>query len=161
MSQSTGPLQATGRDAKGRKQYRYHPRWREIRDSTKYEHIINFGEMLPIIRERASKDLARRGLPREKVLATVVRLLDTTLIRIGNEEYSRENNSFGLTTLQNRHVEVSGSTLHFHFRGKSGKEHAIDVRDKQLAKIVKRRQELPGAEPLRTSSTNILQPEGK
>lgn len=139
-----GHLQATGYDAKGRKQYRYHPHWREVRDATKYEHIVIFGENLPDIRNRVAHDLALQGLPREKVLATIVDLLDTTMIRVGNEEYSRENHSFGLTTLHNRHVAVSGSKVHFHFRGKSGKEHSIDVHDKQLAKIVRRCQELPG-----------------
>lgn len=141
-----GHLQATGRDAKGRKQYRYHSRWREIRDATKYEHIIAFGETLPSIRERTNQDLALAGLPRAKVLATVVRLLDTTMIRVGNEEYTRENRSFGLTTLHNRHVAVNGSKLHFHFRGKGGKEHEIEIQNKQLASIVKRCQELPGYE---------------
>jgi DNA topoisomerase I len=141
-----GHLQATGRDAKGRKQYRYHVSWREVRDSTKYDHMIAFGEMLPSMRERIHHDLSLPGLPREKVLATVVRLLDTTMIRIGNEEYSKENHSFGLTTLHNQHVDIAGSKIHFHFRGKSGKEHMIDIRDKQLAKIVKRCQDLPGYE---------------
>jgi len=141
-----GHIQATGRDAKGRKQYRYHPRWREVRDATKYDHIIAFGEALPLIRERTSRDLSLPGLPYEKVLATVVRLLDATLIRIGNEEYARENDSYGLTTLRSDHVDVSGSKVQFHFRGKSGKEHVIDVKDRQLAKIVKRCQELPGHE---------------
>lgn len=139
-----GHLQATGRDAKKRKQYRYHPEWRAVRDSTKYDHIITFGETLPLIREHIEHDISLPGLPREKILATVVRLLDATMIRIGNEEYMRENNSFGLTTLHNDHVDVSGSKLHFHFHGKSGKEHAIDLRDKQLARIVKRCQDLPG-----------------
>jgi DNA topoisomerase-1 len=111
-----------------------------------YDHIVIFGETLPAIREHINRDLALVGLPYEKVLATVVRLLDVTLLRIGNEEYSRENDSYGLTTLQNRHVDISGSKLHFHFRGKSGKEHVIDVRDKQLAKIVRRCQDLPGYE---------------
>ena len=141
-----GHIQATGRDAKGRKQYRYHPRWHEVRDATKYDHIIAFGEALPLIRERTSKDLSLPGLPYEKVLATIVRLLDATLIRIGNEEYARENDSYGLTTLRSDHVDVSGSKVQFHFRGKSGKEHVIDVKDRQLARIVKRCQELPGHE---------------
>jgi DNA topoisomerase-1 len=141
-----GHIQATGRDAKGRKQYRYHPRWREVRDATKYDRIIAFGEALPLIRERTSRDLSLPGLPYEKVLATVVRLLDETLIRIGNEEYARENDSYGLTTLRSDHVDVSGSKVEFHFRGKSGKEHVTDIKDRQLAKIVKRCQELPGHE---------------
>ncbi len=141
-----GHLQAVGRDARGRKQYRYHPRWRAIRDETKYARMLAFARVLPKIRARVTEDLARPGLPREKVLATVVRLLETTLIRIGNEEYARENGSFGLTTMRNRHVAVSGSRLRFHFRGKSGKEHAVDIRDPRLARIVRRCQELPGQE---------------
>jgi DNA topoisomerase-1 len=141
-----GHIQATGRDAKGRKQYRYHPRWREVRDETKYHRIISFAENLPKLRERVAHDLSHSGLPREKVLATLVRLLDTTHIRIGNEEYARENNSYGLTTLRHEHVDVLGAKVVFHFRGKSGKEHIIDVKDRQLAKIVKRCQDLPGHE---------------
>jgi len=141
-----GHIQATGRDAKGRKQYRYHERWREVRDETKYGRMIAFAEALPAIRARVAEDLARRGMPREKVLATIVRLLETTLIRVGNDEYARTNESYGLTTMQDEHVDVAGSTLRFAFRGKSGKEHVIDVRDKQLARIVKRSQELPGQE---------------
>lgn len=139
-----GHIQATGKDAKGRKQYRYHAHWREVRDATKYDRMIPFGQTLPRIRERTSHDLSLAGLPREKIFATIVRLLDTTMIRIGNEEYVRENDSYGLTTMRNQHVNVQGSKVVFHFRGKSGKEHVIDVRDKQLAKIVKRCQELPG-----------------
>ena len=141
-----GHVQAVGRDARGRKQYRYHARWRATRDETKYARMLAFARVLPKIRARVEEDLARPGLPREKVLATVVRLLETTLIRIGNEEYARENGSFGLTTMRNRHVAVSGSLLRFHFRGKSGKEHAVDVRDPRLARIVRRCQELPGQE---------------
>ncbi|GAC1645358.1 MAG: DNA topoisomerase IB [Ktedonobacteraceae bacterium] len=139
-----GHIQATGRDAKGRKQYRYHPKWREIRDETKYDRMMQFGKALPLIRERVEHDLKLSGLPREKVLATIVRLLDTTSIRIGNEEYARENGSFGLTTMRDNHVEVEGTKVEFHFRGKSGKEHTIDVKDRQLAKIIKRFQALPG-----------------
>ena len=141
-----GHIQATGRDAKGRKQYRYHPKWREIRDETKYDRMMAFGNALPLIRERVEHDLRLHGLPREKVLATVVRLLDTTSIRIGNEEYARENGSFGLTTMRDNHVDVEGTTVEFRFRGKSGKEHTIDVKDRQLAKIIKRCQTLPGHE---------------
>ena len=141
-----GHIQATGRDAKGRKQYRYHPKWRAIRDETKYDRMMAFGKALPLIRERVEHDLRLHGLPREKVLATVVRLLDTTSIRIGNEEYARENGSFGLTTMRDNHVDVEGTTVEFHFRGKSGKEHTIDVKDRQLAKIIKRCQALPGHE---------------
>ena len=139
-----GHLQATGHDAKGRKQYRYHPKWRETRDETKYQRMIAFGQALPKIRERVDADLSLRGMPREKAIATVVRLLETTLIRVGNEEYARENQHYGLTTLQNRHVDVEGATLRFHFRGKSGKDHEIDLKDRQLARIVQRFQHLPG-----------------
>ncbi len=141
-----GHIQATGRDAKGRKQYRYHPRWREVRDESKFERMVAFGEALPKIRARVAEDLKRRGMPREKVLATVVRLLETTLIRVGNEEYARINESYGLTTMRNEHVEIKDSKVRFAFRGKSGKEWSIDVRDRQLAKIVKRSQDLPGQE---------------
>lgn len=141
-----GHIQATGRDAKGRKQYRYHDRWRTARDETKYERMIAFGEALPHIRKRVAEDLGGSGLTREKVLATVVRLLDETDIRVGNQEYARENESYGLTTLHNEHVEIAGSTLHFQFRGKSGKEHSVEVRDQRVAKIVKRCQDLPGQE---------------
>lgn len=141
-----GHIQATGRDAKGRKQYRYHPRWREVRDETKYNRMIAFGEALPTIRARVNHDLKLDGLPREKVLAAVVWLLDTTAIRVGNEEYAKENGSFGLTTLHNRHVDISGSKIYFHFRGKGGKEHTVSVQDRQLARIVKRCQDLPGHE---------------
>lgn len=139
-----GHLQATGRDAKGRKQYRYHPRWREVRDQTKYDRMIAFGEALPRIRERVARDLALSGMPREKVLAAVVRLLETTCIRVGNEEYVRQNHSFGLTTLRNRHVDVEGSTLRFHFTGKSGKKQVVELHDRRLARIVKRCREIPG-----------------
>ena len=141
-----GHIQATGRDAKGRKQYRYHALWRKIRDDNKYDHMVAFGKALPTIRRRVSDDLALPGLPGEKVLATVVRLLDTTSVRIGNEEYARENGSFGLTTMRDEHVEIKGSTVRFQFRGKSGKEHSIDVKDRQLAKIMKRCLDLPGQE---------------
>ncbi|MEX2145683.1 MAG: DNA topoisomerase IB [Candidatus Rokuibacteriota bacterium] len=135
-----------GRDAKGRKQYRYHPRWRQGRDETKYNRMLAFAAALPRIRRRVEKDLQRPGLPRDKVLATVVRLLETTLIRVGNEEYARDNGSFGLTTMRTRHVGVSGATLRFQFRGKGGKEHTVDVKDPRLARVVKRCQELPGYE---------------
>jgi DNA topoisomerase-1 len=140
----SGHIQATGRDARGRKQYRYHPKWREVRDETKFGRMLAFSEVLPRIRRRVEKDLGRAGLPREKVLATVVRLLECTRIRVGNEEYSRANRSFGLTTLQDRHVEVSGSQLQFEFRGKSGKVHSVSLTDRRLARIVHRCQALPG-----------------
>jgi DNA topoisomerase-1 len=141
-----GHLQATGRDARGRKQHRYHPRWREIRDATKYHRMIAFAAALPRIRERVRSDLSLAGLPREKVLATVVRLLEVTAIRVGNEEYARSNGSFGLATMKNRHVDVSGAKIRFQFRGKSGVQHAVDFEDKRLAKIIKRCQDLPGYE---------------
>jgi DNA topoisomerase-1 len=143
---TNGHLQATGRDAKGRKQSRYHPRWREVRDETKYERMRLFGETLPAIRERVESDLALRDLPREKVLATIVRLLETTFIRVGNEEYAKENHSYGLTTMRTKHVDVNGSTVRFKFQGKSGKRHMIDISDRRLARIVKRCLDLPGYE---------------
>lgn len=143
---ANGHLQATGRDARKRKQYRYHPRWRQVRDETKYERMKLFGAALPGIRERVEQDLALAGLPREKVLATIVRLLETTFIRVGNEEYARENKSFGLTTLHDKHVEVAGAKVHFEFKGKSGKMHSIDVEDRQLARIVKKCRDVPGYE---------------
>jgi len=139
-----GHIQATGRDARRRKQYRYHERWREIRDENKYDRLINFGKALPKIRRRLKKDLALSGLPREKVLATIVQLLERSLIRVGNEEYARENKSFGLTTMQDRHVDVKGSKLRFRFRGKSGRQHEVDVTDRRVAKIVLKLQDLPG-----------------
>jgi len=139
-----GHIQATGRDARRRKQYRYHERWREIRDENKYDRLINFGKALPKIRRRLKKDFALSGLPREKVLATIVQLLERSLIRVGNEEYARENKSFGLTTMQDRHVDVKGSKLRFRFRGKSGREHEVDVTDRRLAQIVSKVQDLPG-----------------
>jgi DNA topoisomerase-1 len=141
-----GHLQATGRDARGRKQYRYHPQWNEVRNETKYDRMLTFGRLLPRIRRRVAADLRRPGLPRDKILATVVRLLEATLIRIGNEEYARTNESFGLTTLRDRHVKVQGSTLRFEFRGKSGIRHNVDVTDRRLARIVKQSQDLPGYE---------------
>jgi DNA topoisomerase-1 len=141
-----GHLQATGRDAKGRKQYRYHPDWRATRDETKFDRMQAFARALPILRRRTRADLARPGLPREKVLATIVQLLERSLIRVGNEEYVRQNRSFGLTTLRNRHVKVRGGTLQFHFRGKSGKHHTIDVNDWRLAQVVKQCRDLPGHE---------------
>jgi len=137
-------IQATGRDARRRKQYLYHERWREIRDENKFDRMIAFGRALPKIRRRLAKDLNLSGLPRNKVLATVVQLLERTFIRIGNEEYARENKSFGLTTMKDRHVEVKGSKLRFRFRGKSGKEHEVDVTDRRIARIVSRLQDLPG-----------------
>ena len=147
-ARADGHIQATGRDAKGRKQYRYHPRFREIRESTKYDHVIAFAHVLPIIRAKVRADMALRGLPRAKVLATVVHLLETTLIRVGNDDYAKENKSYGLTTLQNRHVEVEGSEVRFRFTGKSGKQWSLKVKDRRVAKIIKACQELPGQELL-------------
>jgi DNA topoisomerase-1 len=141
-----GHLQATGRDARGRKQYRYHARWREVRDATKYTQMIAFAKALPRIRRRVARDLKKRGLERERVLATVLKLLETSLIRVGNDEYARTNDSYGLTTLRNRHVDVRGARVTFKFRGKSGKQHDVDVEDRRLAKVVRGCQELPGQE---------------
>ena len=141
-----GHLQATGRDARGRKQYRYHPRWRAVRDAAKYDRMLAFGQALPRIRERTETDLGRPGMPREKVLAAVVRLLQETRIRIGNEEYRKENGSFGLTTLRHRHADVDGSAICFQFRGKSGRPHTVRLSDRRLARIIKRCQDLPGQE---------------
>src|SRR5690242_6688974 len=136
-----GHLQATGRDAKGRKQSRYHPRWREIRDETKYERMLAFGAALPEIRNQVERDLALPGMPRRKILATVVRLMETTYIRVGNEEYAKENHSFGLTTMRNRHVNVDGSTVTFKFEGKSGVKHEINFTSRRLARIIRRCQD--------------------
>jgi DNA topoisomerase I len=141
---SNGHIQATGRDAKGRKQYRYHPRWREVRDENKYGRMLTFGRVLPRIRRRVRRDLSLPGMPRQKVLAAVVRLLETTLIRVGNEEYARSNRSFGLTTMRDRHVNVNGSKIRFQFSGKSQKLHSVDLNDKRLARVVKRSRDLPG-----------------
>ena len=141
-----GHLQATGRDARGRKQYRYHPKWREVRDETKYHRMIGFAQALPAIRRRTTEHMRRQGLPREKVLATVVQLLEKTLIRVGNDEYARSNRSYGLTTLRDTHVEFKGERVRFSFRGKSGVEHEIDLNDRRLARIVKQCRDLPGYE---------------
>ena len=139
-----GHLQATGRDARGRKQYRYHKRWREIRDETKYDRMIAFAQALPKIRKRVDDDLKRSGMPREKVLATVVQLLESTSIRVGNDEYAKDNGSYGLTTLRNSHAKVTGSTVRFTFKGKSGVRHAIDLADRRIARIVRSCQDIPG-----------------
>lgn len=141
-----GHIQATGRDARGRKQYRYHSRWREVRDSNKFDKLAAFARVLPRLRRQVERDLQQKGMPRSKVLAAVVRLLEQTLIRVGNEEYARQNHSFGLTTLRNRHVDVRGSGVVFSFRGKSGKQHKIRLEDPQLAKVVRCCQEMPGQE---------------
>jgi DNA topoisomerase-1 len=141
-----GHIQATARDARGRKQYRYHPSYREARDQSKFRRMLEFSEALPLLRERVERDLRGADLGRAQLLATVVRLLDRTLIRVGNDEYARENRSFGLTTLRRRHVSVSGDSLRFTFRGKSGVEHSISIADPRLARIVQRCQDLPGQE---------------
>jgi DNA topoisomerase-1 len=141
-----GHIQATGRDAKGRKQYRYHAAFREVRESTKYEHMLAFAQSLPAIRTKIAEHMALKGLPREKVLATVVHLLETTLIRVGNDDYAKQNKSYGLTTLKDQHVKVNGSELRFQFKGKSGKTWRLQVKDRRIAKIVKACQDLPGQE---------------
>ncbi len=143
-AKANGHLQATGRDARGRKQFRYHSRWRAARDEDKYRNVIDFAKALPRIRRRVNRDLKRRGLPRSKVLAAIVRLLETTLIRVGNEEYARTNGSFGLTTMRDKHADVSDSKVRFDFRGKSGIKHEIDLKDPRLARIVRQCQDLPG-----------------
>ncbi len=145
-AQANGHLQATGRDARGRKQYRYHPKWRTARDEVKYERMLKFGDALPAIRHEVDRALKLPGLPREKVLATIVYLLEATMMRVGNEEYARTNKSFGLTTLRNRHAKVDGSDVEFSFRGKSGVYHKVKVHDRRLAGIVKRTRDLPGQE---------------
>jgi DNA topoisomerase I len=139
-----GHIQATGRDARGRKQYRYHPRWREVRDETKYHRMAGFARALPRIRRRVDRDMRRRALSRERVVAAVVRLLDETTIRVGNEEYARENRSFGLTTIRPQHVDVNGDRIVFRFRGKSGRVHDVEVEDPRVARVVRRCEELPG-----------------
>jgi DNA topoisomerase-1 len=143
---ANGHIQAVGRDARGRKQYRYHERWREVRDETKFEKMLEFGKRLPAVRARVDDDLRKPGVPREKVLATVVRLLETTLIRIGNDEYAKRNGSYGLTTLRNSHAKVRGRKVVFNFKGKSGIRHSIDVDDRRLAQIVDKCRDLPGQE---------------
>ena len=141
---ANGHIQATGRDDRGRKQYRYHPKWTEARDTAKYERMVGFAQLLPALRERVAADMRRQGLPREKVAATLVALLEKTLIRVGNEDYAKENKSFGLTTLRNRHLDIEGSNLRFDFKGKSGKMWNLDLRDRRVAKVVRSIQELPG-----------------
>ncbi len=142
--QANGHIQATGLDAKGRKQYRYNDEFRALRESAKFEHILVFAQVLPTIRETVAKDMARHGLPREKVLATIVHLLETTLVRVGNKDYAKANGSYGLTTLREPHVDVSGATLRFHFKGKSGKTWNLKVHDRRVARIVRACQDLPG-----------------
>jgi DNA topoisomerase-1 len=160
-----GHIQATGRDGRGRKQYRYHPRWVALRDATKFDRLAEFAEVLPLIRSRAAADTAKAGLGRAKVLATVVTLLETTLIRIGNDDYARQNDSYGLTTLRNEHVSVTGSELRFWFEGKSGKTWRLRIRDRRIARVVRTCQELPGqtifqyldedGEPARVTSADV------
>jgi len=139
-----GHLQATGRDARGRKQYRYHERWREVRDENKFDRLAVFAKALPKIRRRVAQDMKLPGLSRRKVLATIVRLLERTFIRVGNDEYARENKSFGLTTLKNRHVKVRGAKMRFRFRGKSGIQQEVDITDRRVAKVIAKCQDLPG-----------------
>jgi len=141
-----GHVQATGRDARGRKQHRYHPRWTEVRDEAKYSRMLDFAAALPALRRRIAQDLEARGLPRRKVLAAVVQLLEKTLIRVGNDEYARTNGSFGLTTLLDKHAKVSSSAVRFRFKGKSGKEHDVQLSDPRLARIIRNCQELPGSQ---------------
>ena len=143
---ANGHLQATGRDERGRKQYRYHPGWREARDTAKYGHMMEFAACLPEIRKRVASDMARKGLPREKVLATVTRLLEDTLIRVGNEDYAAQNGSYGLTTLRNRHVRLDGGEIRFDFKGKSGKRWQLGLRDRRIARVIRACQDLPGQE---------------
>ena len=143
---ANGHLQATGRDARGRKQYRYHEKWREARDETKYDRMLVFGAALPKIRKRVEQDLALPGMPKNKVLATIVSIMERTFIRVGNEEYAKQNKSYGLTTMRNKHVDVKGHKVRFRFRGKSGISHEMEIADRRLARIVKRAQELPGQE---------------
>lgn len=160
-----GHLQATGRDAKGRKQYRYHPRWAVLRDATKFERLVSFAEVLPVIRAKVKEDMALSGLGRARVLATVIHLLETTLIRIGNDDYVRQNDSYGLTTLRTQHVSVTGAELRFWFEGKSGKTWRLRVRDRRVARIIRTCQELPGqtlfkyvaedGEPSRVTSADV------
>ncbi|MBV9303420.1 MAG: DNA topoisomerase IB [Acidobacteriaceae bacterium] len=140
-----GHIQAVGRDARGRKQYRYHPEYRRIRDLVKFDRMRAFGAALPKIRRVVGQDLARRGLPKRKVLAAVVKLLETTYIRVGNEEYAEENNSFGLTTLRNQHVQILGEMLKFRFRGKSGQKHEITLADTRLARVIRKCKDIPGS----------------
>ncbi|PQV63038.1 DNA topoisomerase-1 [Abditibacterium utsteinense] len=139
-----GHIQATGFDERNRKQYRYHPKWREVRDETKFARTIAFAHALPKIRARTEPDLAKKGAPREKVLAAVVQLLEKTAIRVGNEEYARQNGSYGLTTMRNQHAQIKGGKVHFHFKGKSGKWHDIDLKDRKLASVIKKLGDLPG-----------------
>jgi DNA topoisomerase-1 len=168
---ANGHLQATGRDARGRKQHRYHPRFREVREAAKFDRLATFAQALPALRKRIDADMRKHGLPREKVLAAIAHLLDTTLIRVGNDEYAKSNKSYGLTTLKDQHAHVEGDKLRFVFTGKSGKSWRLTVRDRRVAKIVKAAQELPGqrlfqyedeaGEVQRVSSTDVNEYLGK
>jgi DNA topoisomerase-1 len=149
-----GHIQATGLDARGRKQYRYHATWRQVRDANKYEHMVAFAQALPKIRRAVARDLKQRGLPRTKVLAAIVQLLEKTLIRVGNEEYARNNKSFGLTTMRNRHAKIKGATVHFDFKGKSGIHHEIDLTDQKLVRVISKLQDLPGQELFQYKNEN-------
>jgi DNA topoisomerase-1 len=151
---ANGHIQATGRDARGRKQYKYHQKFRETRESAKFEHVMSFAKLLPKIRKTAREHMAKPGLPRQKVLAAVVHLLETTLIRVGNDDYARQNKSYGLTTLKNRHVAVNGSEVRFRFTGKSGKQWSLAMKDRRVARIIKSCQELPGQELLQYRDEN-------
>jgi DNA topoisomerase-1 len=141
-----GHIQVTARDARGRKQYRYHPSYREARDQSKFRRMLEFSEILPVLRQHVERDLRAAELSRRQILAMVVRLLDRTLIRVGNDEYAKENRSYGLTTLRRKHVEVDGAMMRFSFRGKSGVDHSVALNDLKLARIVQRCQDLPGQE---------------
>lgn len=145
-TQSNGHLQATGLDNKNRKQYRYHPQWRAVRDQTKYDRMLSFGKALPKIRRQVKKDLTLLGLPREKIIAVIICVMEKTLIRVGNETYAKENHSYGLTTMLQKHVAIHGTTIRFHFKGKSGVTHTIELHDRRLAKIIQKCHELPGHE---------------
>lgn len=151
---ANGHIQATGRDARGRKQYKYHPKFREIREEAKFEHLMEFARLLPKIRAKVSEHMSLRGLPREKVLATTVHLLEATLIRVGNDDYAKQNKSYGLTTLRDPHVKINGSELRFQFKGKGGKTWRLKMTDRRVAKIVKACQELPGQELLQYIDEN-------
>jgi DNA topoisomerase-1 len=151
---ANGHIQATGSDERGRKQYRYHEKWREVRDQQKYEKMMAFGRALPKIRRRVARDLKQRGLPRTKVLAAIVQLLEKTMIRVGNEQYAKENKSFGLTTMRNRHAKIKGAKVQFDFKGKSGIHHEIDLEDEKLARVIAKLQDLPGQELFQYESEN-------
>ncbi len=153
---ANGHIQATGIDARGRKQYRYHERWREARDGDKFQEILRFGEALPAIRAQVDDDMKLPGLPREKVLAAVVKLLEVTLIRVGNAEYAKQNDSYGLTTMRKKHIDLTGSDIHFRFTGKSGKDWDLSVNDRRIARIVRQCSDLPGYELFKYDDDGVL-----